>query len=85
MFINNFDPVAFNISYIEIRWYSLAYIFGIILGWIYIKVNYLKQKNSKTKLIVWFDAIMQGVSVEIDPTWLTPVRLQKNISAIAHV
>ena len=45
----------------------------------------VKQKNSKTKLIVWFDAIMQGVSVEIDPTWLTPVRLQKNISAIAHV
>ena len=45
----------------------------------------VKQKNSKTKLVVWFDAIMQGVSVEIDPTWLTPVRLQKNISAIAHV
>ena len=45
----------------------------------------VKQKNSKTKLIVWFDAIMQGVSVEIDPTWLTPVRLQKNVSAIAHV
>ena len=45
----------------------------------------VKQKNSKFKLVVWFDAIMQGVSVEIDPTWLTPVRLQKNISAIAHV
>ena len=45
----------------------------------------VKQKNSKTKLVVWFDAIMQGVSVEIDPTWLTPVRLQKNVSAIAHV
>ena len=45
----------------------------------------VKQKNSKFKLVVWFDAIMQGVSVEIDPTWLTPVRLQKSISAIAHV
>ena len=45
----------------------------------------VKQKNSETRLVVWFDAIMQGVSVEIDPTWLTPVRLQKNISAIAHV
>jgi len=45
----------------------------------------VKQKNSKTKLVVWFDAIMQGVSVEIDPTWLTLVRLQKNISTIAHV
>jgi len=31
----------------------------------------VKQKNSKTKLIVWFDAIMQGVSVEIDPGFLS--------------
>ena len=45
----------------------------------------VKQKNSETRLVVWFDAIMQGVSVEIDPTWLTPVRLQKNVGAIAHV
>ena len=35
MFINNFDPVAFNFFSIEIRWYSLAYIFGIIIGWVY--------------------------------------------------
>ena len=26
MFINNFDPVAFQILSLEIRWYSLAYI-----------------------------------------------------------
>jgi transcription antitermination factor NusG len=26
----------------------------------------VKQKNSKTRLVVWFDTIMQGVSVEID-------------------
>ena len=45
----------------------------------------VKQKNSETRLVVWFDAIMQGVSVEIDPTCLTPVRLQKNVSALAHV
>ena len=45
----------------------------------------VKQKNSETRLVVWFNAIMQGVSVEIDPTWLTPVRLQKNVSALAHV
>tara|TARA_B110001452_G_scaffold97894_1_gene80966 strand:+ start:1478 stop:2254 length:777 start_codon:yes stop_codon:yes gene_type:complete len=33
MFINNFDPVAFEIFSLEIRWYSLAYIVGILLGW----------------------------------------------------
>ena len=45
----------------------------------------IKQKKSTTRMVVWFDSIMQGVSVEIDPTWLAPVRLQKNVSAIAHV
>ena len=32
MFINNFDPVAFQIFSLEIRWYSLAYIIGIGFG-----------------------------------------------------
>ena len=32
MFINNFDPVAIQIFSLEIRWYSLAYIIGILLG-----------------------------------------------------
>ncbi len=37
MFINNFDPVAFQIFSLEIRWYSLSYISGILLGWFYCK------------------------------------------------
>ena len=37
MFINNFDPVAFTVFSIEIRWDSLAYIFGILFGWLIIK------------------------------------------------
>jgi len=44
MFINNFDPVAFEILSLEIRWYSLAYIIGIILGWIYCKKKLIKDK-----------------------------------------
>ena len=42
MFINNFDPVAFQILSLEIRWYSLAYIIGITLGWAYCKKNLIK-------------------------------------------
>ena len=42
MFINNFDPVALQIFSLEIRWYSLAYIIGIILGWIYCKKKLIK-------------------------------------------
>ena len=33
MLINNFDPVAIQIFSFEIRWYSLAYIGGILIGW----------------------------------------------------
>ena len=42
MFINNFDPVAFEVFSLEIRWYSLAYIFGIVLGCIYCKKKLIK-------------------------------------------
>jgi len=45
MFINNFDPVAIQIFSLEIRWYSLAYIFGIIFSWIYCKKILIKDKN----------------------------------------
>jgi len=44
MFINNFDPVAFNFFSLEIRWYSLAYIFGIIIGWFYCKKYLIKDR-----------------------------------------
>ena len=42
MFTNNFDPVAFELFSLSIRWYSLAYIFGLILGWIYCKKILIK-------------------------------------------
>ncbi len=45
MFINNFDPVALEIFSLQIRWYSLAYIFGIILGWIYCKKKLIKDEK----------------------------------------
>jgi len=45
MFINNFDPVAFNFLSLEIKWYSIAYILGIVLGWIYCKKKLIKDKE----------------------------------------
>tara|TARA_B100002051_G_scaffold41158_1_gene35491 strand:+ start:200 stop:967 length:768 start_codon:yes stop_codon:yes gene_type:complete len=45
MFINDFDPVAFNIFSLEIRWYSLSYIFGIIFGWLYCKKKLIKNDS----------------------------------------
>ena len=45
MFINNFDPVAFQFFSFEIRWYSLAYIAGISLGWLYCKKELIKDHH----------------------------------------
>ena len=45
MFINNFDPVAFEFLSFEIRWYSLAYIIGIALGWVYCKKKLIKDQH----------------------------------------
>ena len=41
MFIINFDPVAIEIFSLEIRWYSLAYIMGILLGWYLVKIIFI--------------------------------------------
>tara|TARA_Y100000816_G_scaffold222457_1_gene167449 strand:+ start:22 stop:813 length:792 start_codon:yes stop_codon:yes gene_type:complete len=49
MFNNNFDPVAFNFLIFEIRWYSIAYILGILLGWVYIK-KFIIQDSAIKKL-----------------------------------
>jgi phosphatidylglycerol---prolipoprotein diacylglyceryl transferase len=45
MFINNFDPIAFQIFSLEVRWYSLAYIAGILLGWLYCKKKLIKDQH----------------------------------------
>ena len=47
MFINNFDPVAFSVFTIEIRWYSLSYIIGIIFGWYYCKKKLITEERYK--------------------------------------
>ncbi len=33
MYIHSLDPILLDFGFISIRWYSLAYIFGIIIGW----------------------------------------------------
>ena len=50
MFIHNLDPVIINFGFIEIRWYSLAYIAGIFLGFYYAK--YLIKKYWNKEIII---------------------------------
>ena len=35
MIVHNFNPVFVDFGLFQIKWYSLAYIIGIILGWSY--------------------------------------------------
>ena len=39
-----FDPIAIAIGPIAIRWYALAYIGGIVLGWIYARSLVKKER-----------------------------------------
>ena len=61
MFINNFDPVAFKILAFEIRWYSLAYITGILVGWLLCKKIFIKQSNINKKFDDYITYIIIGI------------------------
>jgi phosphatidylglycerol:prolipoprotein diacylglycerol transferase len=61
MFINNFDPVALNFFSLEIRWYSLSYIFGILLAWIYCKKFLAKDE----KILGLFDDLISYIIIGV--------------------
>ena len=47
MIIHNFDPILIDFGLFQIRWYSVAYIVGILLGWQYAnKIIKLTTKNN---------------------------------------
>jgi len=46
MIVHNFSPVLVDLGFFEIRWYSLAYILGIVIGWLYAsKIIKITSKN----------------------------------------
>jgi len=61
MFINNFDPIAIQFFSLEIRWYSLAYIFGVLIGWFYCKKILIKD----AKIIKLFDDFISYLIIGI--------------------
>ena len=52
MIIHNFDPVLVDLGFFQIRWYSIAYILGIVVGWIYANkiIKKLNEKYNYTKI-----------------------------------
>ena len=63
MFINNFDPVAIEILSLEIRWYSLAYIVGIILGWFLGKKIFISDPQLKEKFDDYISYLILGIII----------------------
>ena len=61
MFINNFDPVAFQIMSFEIRWYSLAYILGIVIGWTLCKKVFIKNSDISEKFDDYITYLIIGI------------------------
>jgi len=67
MYIHNLDPILINLGFFEIRWYSIAYIIGIIIGWwIAKKIIEFKIKN---KVILFdiklFDDLISYIIISI--------------------
>ena len=63
MFINNFDPVAIQIFSLEIRWYSLAYITGILVGWILSKKYFISKLEIKEKFDDYLTYLIIGIII----------------------
>ena len=61
MFINNFDPVAFLVFSFEIRWYSLAYIFGILIGWYLSKKFFIDNEKIKETFDDYITYVILGI------------------------
>ncbi len=49
MFTHNLDPILIDFGFIAIRWYSLAYIAGIFIGWSLGKKIILKKFHRKSQ------------------------------------
>ena len=45
--VHNFDPILIDFGLIQIRWYSMAYVFGILIGWWFGKIVIKKQIDYK--------------------------------------
>ena len=74
MIIHNFDPIFIDLGIVQIRWYSIAYILGIVLGWIYIKkviLNYTQKNISSSSeknfddIIIYLISVLQSTGMQI--------------------
>ena len=65
MYTHNLDPVLFDFGFLVIRWYSLAYIFGILIGWWLGKKIILKRFQNFNFNIKEFDNLITYIIISI--------------------
>ena len=67
MYIHDLKPTLFSFGFFEIRWYSLAYIFGILIGWWVAKniINFKKQKKTIEYNSEIFDDLISYVIISL--------------------
>ena len=67
MYTHDLNPVLVDFGIIAIRWYSLAYIFGIIIGWWFGKkiISHVLKNNSHKFKLEDFDDLIGYLIISI--------------------
>ena len=65
MYTHNLDPVLFDFGFLVIRWYSLSYIFGILIGWWLGKKIILKRFQNVNFDIKKFDNLITYIIISM--------------------
>ena len=67
MYIHDLNPILINFGFFEIRWYSLAYILGILIGWwIAKRIIFFKIENRTVVFdIKIFDDLISYIIISI--------------------
>jgi len=65
--LHNFDPIFIDLEIIQIRWYSLAYVIGILAGWWYGKIIIKKQieDNNQANYLKNFDDLIAYIIIGV--------------------
>ena len=65
MFTHNFNPILLEIGFISIRWYSLAYIFGILFGW-WLARKIISYKSASLNINLYdFDELVTNIIISV--------------------
>ena len=67
MYIHNLNPIIFDFGIISLRWYSLAYLFGIIFGWWFGKkiISFINKEHKSNFNLDLFDDYITYVILSI--------------------